>query len=65
MVTYPEGFQATKPHDPFNNVFLQNHLINWNHYISTTIVFMVIKLGRMMIYLVGFLAIKSHDFLIM
>ena len=43
---------------------LQGHVTNENHYISSTRVPMATKLSRMIIYLDGFLSIKSFDPLI-
>ena len=35
---------------PFHIVFLQDHVTNWNHYISTTTMSMTIKLCRVVSY---------------
>lgn len=40
---------------------VQDHLINYNNYISTTAVAMATKLDKMVTYLNGLLAIKLPD----
>ena len=51
---------ANKVTWPYDNVILQDHMANLNHYISTIRAPMAIKLGRMVTYLDGYLLIKSH-----
>ena len=49
---------------PFDHIVLQDHVTNWNYYISTTIVPMVTTLGRMVTYLELLLTIKLFNGLI-
>ena len=49
---------------PFDHIVLQDHVTNWNYYISTTVVPMVTKLGRMVTYLELLLTIKLFNGLI-
>ena len=46
---------------PFDHVVLWNHVTNYNRCISTTIVPMASKLGRMVTYDDELLPVKSHD----
>ena len=48
---------------PLNHVILQNHVTNWRHYISTTMMPVTTKLGRGATYHEG-LPIKSHAYII-
>ena len=60
MVTYLEGALTSDSQHP-DDVVLQSHVTNENHYFSTTKVAMTTKLGMMVPYLDGLLPIKFHD----
>ena len=63
MVTYAEGLLTIKSLD-FDQVVLEGHVMNKNHFISNTTVPMATKFGRMITYLDERLTIKSHDLLV-
>ena len=44
----------------FGQVLLQDHLAKKNYYLSTTIVIMATKIGRVMTYIKGLLIIMSY-----
>ena len=46
---------------PLDHVVLQNYVTNCDHYISTTIVLIATKVGRLVRYLEGILPLMYHD----
>ena len=61
IATYLDWLLPIKSHEAFDYGVLQDHVTNRNHYNLTATVPMFTKLGKMKIFLEGFLTIKRFD----